>query len=203
MWSFCLGWWKKFWRWTAVTVAQWCEYTSVQFSLVAQSCPTLCDPNCILENCQNSKLYVIHALPQLFKFKKKKKSEKYPNLPTKGMLWGEVHNGCFIWLWRKGDKYTHITRLQRPQAKQFSYHLPSASSHLVLSSNTSFQISSEGKNSIQQIIIYFVIHILLKFYTLGDRKEKQKLFQIWALFQVSRRIKVERRKTKMKWFLLR
>lgn len=76
----------------------------------------------------------------------------------------------------KGGKHTHITRLQRPQIKQFSYHLPSASSHLVLSSNTSFQISSEGKNSIQQIIIYFVIHILLKFHTLGDKKEKQKLF---------------------------
>ena len=139
--------------------------------------------NYILENCQNSKLYVIHALPQLFKFKKKKKSEKYPNLPTKGMFWGEVHNGCFIWLWRKGDKYTHITRLQRPQAKQFSYHLPSASSHLVLSSNISFQISSKGKNSIQQIIIYFVIHILLKFHTLGDRKEKQKLFRLWLYFK--------------------
>ena len=99
------------------------------------------------------------------------------------MLWGEVHNGCFIWLWRKGDKYTHITRLQRPQAKQFSYHLPSASSHLVLSSNISFQISSKGKNSIQQIIIYFVIHILLKFHTLGDRKEKQKLFRLWLYFK--------------------
>lgn len=113
------------------------------------------------------------------------------------MLWGEVHNGCFIWLWRKGDKHTHITRLQRPQVKQFSYHLPSASSHLVLSSNISFQISSKGKNSIQQIIIYFVIRILLKFHTLGDRKEKQKLFQIWALFQVSRKLKWK--EGKLKW----
>ena len=94
---------------------------------------------------------------------------------------------------------THtLPRLQRPQAKQFSYHLPSASSHLVLSSNTSFQISSEGKNSIQQIIIYFVIHILLKFHTLGDRKEKTKVISTLALFQVSRGIKVERRKSKMK-----
>ena len=79
---------------------------------------------------------------------------------------------------------THtLPRLQRPQAKQFSYHLPSASSHLVLSSNISFQISSKGKNSIQQIIIYFVIHILLKFHTLGDRKEKQKLFRLWLYFK--------------------
>ena len=98
----------------------------------------------------------------------------------------------------KGGKHTHITRLQRPQIKQFSYHLPSASSHLVLSSNTSFQISSEGKNSIQQIIIYFVIYILLKFHTLGDRKEKTKVILTLALFQVSRGIKVERRKSKMK-----
>lgn len=113
------------------------------------------------------------------------------------MLWLEVHNGCFIWLWRKGDKHTHITRLQRPQVKQFSYHLPSASSHLVLSLNISFQISSKGKNSIQQIIIYFVIRILLKFHTLGDRKEKQKLFQIWALFQVSRKLKWK--EGKLKW----
>ena len=94
---------------------------------------------------------------------------------------------------------THtLPRLQRPQAKQFSYHLPSASSHLVLSSNISFQISSKGKNSIQQIIIYFVIHILLKFHTLGDRKEKTKVISTLALFQVSRGIKVERRKSKMK-----
>ena len=63
----CAGWWRSLWGWTPGPSSLWglawlafSRVQHIQFSSVAQSCPTLCDPM----NCSTPGLPVHHQLPE-------------------------------------------------------------------------------------------------------------------------------------------